>query len=326
MHRLRITGTPWTFAPVAILTLAFHGGCSSTDGSGNDVATGGSAASTGGSSSSDGTGGAPAGSGGSTGGSAGSGGNVSAGTPGCGRAAPESSRYTIDVNGTSREYILEVPENYDPDHPYPVVFGWHWRGGDAAQVANGQGASFGPYYGLQALAEGSVIFVSPEGLVDNGQSGWANPMGRDIAFASAMLDRFESELCIDTERVFSTGFSFGGMFSFAVGCALGDRFRAIAPIAGSLWSGCAAGTDPVAVWGTHGATDTVVEIPFGRTARDEFLTRNGCNTSSTPTEPSGCVRYDGCEDGYPVVWCEYNDGHWPPNYAAAETWKFFSSF
>jgi poly(3-hydroxybutyrate) depolymerase len=230
------------------------------------------------------------------------------------------------VNGTSREYILDVPEDYDPTHPYPIVFGWHWRGGDAGQVANGQGASFGPYYGLRQLAEGKAIFVAPEGLVDNGNSGWANPMGRDIAFASAMLDRFESELCVDTERVFSTGFSFGGMFSFAVGCALADRFRAIAPIAGSLWSGCAEGSDPIAVWGTHGATDGVVEIPHGRTARDEFLTRNGCSATSTPTEPNGCVSYEGCAEGYPVVWCEYNDGHWPPNYAATETWKFFSSF
>jgi poly(3-hydroxybutyrate) depolymerase len=36
-----------------------------------------------------------------------------------------------------------------------------------------------------------------------------------------MLERFEGELCIDQSRMFSTGWSYGGMMSLAVGCARG---------------------------------------------------------------------------------------------------------
>lgn len=48
------------------------------------------------------------------------------------------------------------------------------------------------------------------------------------------------------------GFGFGGMMSNAVGCALADTFRAVAPMSGSLWCGCESGTHPIAAWGAHG--------------------------------------------------------------------------
>ncbi|MEO8185481.1 MAG: prolyl oligopeptidase family serine peptidase, partial [Deltaproteobacteria bacterium] len=143
---------------------------------------------------------------------------------GCGSTAPvQSGRFNIDVAGTSREYLLAMPQNYDANRPYRLIFGWHWRGGNAQAVAN-------DYYGLQALANGSAIFVSSEGI----DAGWANTNGRDIAFLDAMLERFEGQLCIDQSRIFSTGWSYGGMMSLAIGCARADVFRAIAPMSGAL--------------------------------------------------------------------------------------------
>mgnify|MGYP006206118421 CR=1 FL=1 len=40
-------------------------------------------------------------------------------------------------------------------------------------------------------------------------------------------------------------FSYGGMMSHAVGCAMGDVFRAIAPMAGAQISGCEDGDAPI---------------------------------------------------------------------------------
>jgi len=244
---------------------------------------------------------------------------------GCGAiSALESGNHSIDVDGTSRDYILALPQNYDSNHPYTLIFGWHWRGGSAQDVAGGP---FGDYYGLEALANGSAIFVAPDGIDD----GWANPQGRDIAFTEDMLALFRSELCIDESRIFSTGFSYGGMMSFAVGCALGDVFRAIAPMAGALYSGCEDGTAPVAMWGSHGYSggampDGVVPIADGREGRDVFLERNGCGTQTTPVAPDECVAYQGCQDGYPVTWCEWDGGHTVPPFASQAIWDFFSQF
>lgn len=196
-----------------------------------------------------------------------------------------------------------------------------WLNGVAEDFVEGSWASFGPYYGLKARADGAAIFVAPEGI-DNG---WANTQGRDIAFAKAMVARLNDEICVDQGRIFSVGFSFGGMMSNAVGCALADTFRAIAPMSGSLWSDCESGTDPIAVWGAHGTADGVVNIDVGRQARDEFLRRNHCGTETVPTGDGRCVEYQGCDEGYPVVWCEWNGDHIPPDFSPAAIWGFFSS-
>src|SRR5213075_3254082 len=102
-------------------------------------------------------------------------------------------------------------------------------------------------------AKGSAIFVSGEGLDfgDNGK-GWSNQNGADIALLDAMLARFRSQLCVDENRIFSVGFSFGGMFSYAAGCSPTSMMRAIAPMAGNTSvAGCASGTRPVAMMGFH---------------------------------------------------------------------------
>jgi poly(3-hydroxybutyrate) depolymerase len=268
-------------------------------------------------------------------GSGGSGGATA--SSGCGKAAPASDRYSMDVSGTMREYILNVPSNYDPSKPYRLVFAWHPLGGSAQQTAgNGNGG----YYGLQGASQGQAILVSGEGLGQNGGTGnrgWWNSGGGDIAFLRAMLDRFKAEMCIDEGRIFHTGFSFGGMMSFAAGCAgLG---RAIAPMAGnSQVTGCTNGTTPVAVMGFHGVNDSVVAVSGGRTGRDVFVGRNQCMEQTMPTtpnwcdginqnqQPCSCVSYQGCSAGYPVTWCEFNADHTPAPNSAATIWSFFSQF
>jgi polyhydroxybutyrate depolymerase len=235
---------------------------------------------------------------------------------GCGStAAVEGGRLTIDVAGAAREYILELPEDYDPSRPYRLIFGWHWRGGTAEQVADG-------FYGLQERAEGSAIFVSAEGI----DAGWANPGGSDIAFLDAMLARLEGDLCIDQSRIFSTGWSYGGMMSLAIGCARGDVFRAIAPMSGALYSGCVDGDAPVAYLGFHGDDDDVVPIANGVTARDVFVERNGCQPVEAAVEADGCLRFEGCAAGAPVSWCEFDGGHTPAPGSEQAIWDFFSQF
>jgi len=268
-----------------------------------------------------------------TGGSGGSGG--ASPSSGCGKAPPASMRYSIDVDGTMREYILSVPANYDQNKPYRLIFGWHPWGGSAQQVA---GTGNSGYYGLKGSSMDQAVLVSPEGTDFNGQGlGWGNTNGADIAFLEAMLAQFKSEMCIDEDRIFSVGFSFGGMMSNAVGCA--GLARAIAPMAGnSQVSGCTNGTTPVAFMGFHGDHDSVVDIAGGRTARDKFVERNHCTTETEPANPDWCaelnsnnlpctcVSYKGCDPGYPVTWCEYNADHQAAPNAGETLWNFFSQF
>jgi polyhydroxybutyrate depolymerase len=241
---------------------------------------------------------------------------------GCGKdPSLQSGSGTIDVDGTSREYILKIPDGYDPAVPYKLVFGLHWLGGQASDVSGGT-IGLGNYYGLEDLAEGSTIFIAPNGI-DNG---WPNTGGRDIAFMKALIELLGGDLCIDLERVFSVGFSYGGMMSFAIACEMADVFRAIAPLSGALYSGCGNGTEPIAMWGAHGISDDVVPIGDGRTGLQEVLDRNNCGTETTPTSPDSCVTYEGCDEGYPVTWCEFDGGHSPQQWQSQPIWDFFSQF
>jgi len=241
---------------------------------------------------------------------------------GCGATPLASGRATIDVSGTMRDYVLKVPDDYDPSKPYKLIFAWHWRGGVANDVVSG-GIIGGPYYGLEKRAAGSAIFVAPEGI----DMGWANTNGRDIAFLKAMLTLFNSKLCVDQQRIFSTGFSYGGMMSDAIGCEMADVFRAIAPNSGALYSGCKEpNKHPIAVLLMHGNNDTTVPLTDGQAALAKFVERDQCGSMTAPVDPSPCVEYQGCTEGYPVKYCEFSGGHMPWSAAPDTVWKFFSQF
>ncbi len=247
-------------------------------------------------------------------------------SPGCEASSPfESGTFVIDVEGTERTYILKVPDDYDPTHPYPFIFVWHPLGGSADQVVRGN------YDGLEPLSDGTAILVAPDGLMGTvGEiegKGWYNEGGNDLLFLDQMLELFKGGLCLDENRFFSTGFSFGGMMSYTVGCQYSDEFRAIAPASGSMMGGCnQSSARPIAVFGIHGASDTFVATSGGRDARDVFLERNNCGTETVAVDPSPCVEYQGCDEGYPVYWCEFAGEHQPWSEAPEAIWNFFSQF
>lgn len=252
---------------------------------------------------------------------------------GCGRPAGlVSGRASIDVNGETREYILALPENYDPEQPYRLIFGWHPWGGSAQQIA-ARG-----YFGLQQASEGQAILVAPEGRDFRGNGlGWGNEGGSDLAFMDAMLERFGSELCLDENRIFATGFSFGAMFSFTLACEQDSMIRAIAPQAGNaMVAGCENGDRSVATMAFIGTDDSLID--GHRQAVQTFVGRNGCSTEPVPLapswcdgltamfEPCTCVEYPNCSDGYPVIECEYNAGHQFAPTSGQTIWDFFSQF
>lgn len=242
-----------------------------------------------------------------------------AATGGCGSPAKfATGMQSLTSDGVSRSYWVELPANYDANKPYPVIIGLHWRGGSAADVYG-----WNAFLGLKPLYGNNAIFIAPQGL----DAGWANTGDRDIRFLRAMIGQVQQSLCTDTQRVFATGFSFGGMMSNAIGCQMGDIVRAIAPMASSLWSGCAQSTHRVAAVFFHAQDDNTVPYSAGEEARNTFIARNSCSATATPVGSNGCVEYQGCSAGKPVVWCGApTGGHWLLGYSAAEAKAFFDRF
>lgn len=241
---------------------------------------------------------------------------------GCsGQATLKSGIQNID----GREYTLKIPDNYDSSNPYRLVFGFHWLGGSMGDVVNGN--SVPKWYGLDALSEGSAIFVAPNGI-DNG---WANPGGRDIAFVESIIEQVEADLCVDQTQRFATGFSYGGGMSYSIACSKAGDFRAVAPIAGGLISGCEGGKDPIAYLGIHGISDNVLPISGGIELANTFVKNNGCQAKEVaqPSPGSGQnVRtdFEGCSQ--PVSFIAWDGGHVGApagDFAPQATWEFFTS-
>jgi len=227
---------------------------------------------------------------------------------------------SLDVSGTARTYYVQLPSGYSASKPYPLIFQFHPWGGSADQALT-----------MYNISKGipDAIYVTPQGLqAGSNGAGWANTNGQDIAFTKAMLADVQGKYCVDNARIFSTGFSYGGMFSFALGCEMSDVFRAIAPMSGALYSdtGCK-GTGPhIAMWGSHGTSDTVVPIADGRAARDKILKQNHCGTDTVAVDPSPCVKYQGCDPGYDVTWCEWDGPHGIPSFGTSAITAFFKTF
>ncbi|GIF66469.1 hypothetical protein Ais01nite_45040 [Asanoa ishikariensis] len=257
-----------------------------------------------------------------------------AATAGCGKTPTlTSGTRTISSSGQSRSYNLRIPDGYDRNHAYRLVFAFHWLNGSANNVTSAG------YYGLAPLSNNTTIFVAPQGL----NAGWANSNGRDLTLFDDISQQIENDLCVDTTQRFALGWSYGGAMSYAVACARPTVIRAVTVLSGANLSGCNGGTQPVAYFGIHGTFDSVLNISQGRQLRDTFVRNNGC-TGQSPAEPSrGSLRhittaYSGCRSGYPVQWAAFDGDHTPspvdgsgsPNdsrtWTSGEIWRFFSQF
>jgi hypothetical protein len=225
---------------------------------------------------------------------------------------------TIQSSGQTRGFAVRFPANYDKNHPYPLIFAFHWNGGTADQLdTGGSNGYWWAYYGLQRKSNNGAIFVAPQGL----GNGWPNSGGQDLTFTDDMLKLLEENLCVDTTHVITSGFSYGGGMSYEIACARAKTFRAAVIYEGGQLSGCDGGNDPIALWQTEGLTDTTVNMSFATPIRDRFVKNNDCTSQNPPQPPQPppylstgghiCTDYAGCSIGHPVRWCVHQSGHGP---------------
>ena len=343
-----------------------RGSAAGTGGAGGRRGTGGAGTGTGGVGGR-GTGGAAAGghagagAGGSetgTGGAGGSGtgaGGSGAMSSGCGKAPTiASSNYNnghhiaITVGGMAREYILNVPTNYDNTHPYKFVVAYHELNGNDDEMYRNS------YYHLLPLSDNTTIFVAPNGQQNNANCtqasgcGWPNPSDSDMKFADAVVDQIEQNFCVDTNRIFATGWSYGASMSEQTACERplsgagtnpwGVRAIAIYSVAYlSNTDNCkASSSKPVAYYASHGTNDTVLPYSGGVSIAQTWAAADGC-TAATPTQATGshvCTNYTGCSAGYPVEFCSFVGPHTPDptdpgqskSWEYQNVWTFLSQF
>jgi predicted esterase len=272
---------------------------------------------------------------------------------GCGQTRTlQDGTQTIASGGVNRTYFLETPDTYDNTRPHRVVFMFHWNYGSINAIVNPPDADRNtdrPFYGMGDLTDDQTIFVVPQGLVNaGGGAGWANPDNRDVNFTDDVLATVASDLCIDTTRVFTTGFSYGAGMSVALACVRPDKFRAAVVYAPAFISGVnsAQCTAPIPFFASHGVDDPVINYQTGLNVLDTFTGLNGCTAMLPPNPPADghtCISYEGCT--FPTRFCNFGAGegnpfnpslrgHYPTSkdpgqsasWVPAEAWAFITQF
>ena len=235
-----------------------------------------------------------------------------------------------------RAYRLFVPPNYDGRARLPLVLDLHGSGGSSAGQARNSG--------LEALSATEKFIVA---TLDAEGGRWNVPVqeGRpdDVAYVGDVIAHVAARVCTDETRVYATGFSGGGRMSSLLGCQLGSRIAAIAPVSGLRFPGPCKGR-PVPVLTFHGLADpqnTYDGHAAGRGAEwlesvpdalAGWARHDSCKGDAILEDPPGplsTMRYDGCANGAEVRMIRIDGlGHTWTRQEVDTTgvmWQFFKS-
>ncbi|HSP15858.1 MAG TPA: alpha/beta hydrolase-fold protein [Thermoanaerobaculia bacterium] len=233
-------------------------------------------------------------------------------------ASGEVLHWTID--GVDRQALV-----YAPDHPRaksPVIFVFHGHGGTMQNAALHMRFH-------QAWPEAIVVYpqglptvtpVDPQGV----RPGWQREPGqvgdRDLKFFDAVLDTLHSKYRVDDRRIYATGFSNGGIFSFLLWGERGKTLAAVGICASFLLPSVSI-TTPRPVIHIAGEADHTAKFENQVESMQAERDIDGCSASGQPCG-SGCTRYESVKHA-PVVNIIHSGGHVYPPWATDEIVRFF---
>jgi polyhydroxybutyrate depolymerase len=262
---------------------------------------------------------------------------------------PGDQRFTIDFDGSAREYLVHVPTAAEPGKRLPVVFNFHGGGSDApTQKAYSQMDATADRHGFIVVYPQGVPPVPGQQSLRTWNAGkCCGPAKRtnadDVGFTLAVLDDLARRTPVDKRRVYATGISNGGMMSYRLATDASKRVAAVASIAGQVEVTTFAPTRPVPVMEFHSVDDPRalydggVGLPFPGTniqnqfdsvqeGIDRWVAHDGCGKKpkTGPTVQGGPgtgdeaetatrITYAPCKrDAEVVLWKLTGSGHvWP---------------
>jgi polyhydroxybutyrate depolymerase len=200
----------------------------------------------------------------------------------------EVQELAVQMGILRREYLVVEPTGSRVGERLPVVIALHGLAQDR--------------HGLLAAADwrGAVerdrfIAVFPQGFANSWNMGAccppANLLGMDdLGFLDQVVAQLSARADVDPERLYLTGFSNGGVMTYAVACARPGVYAAIAPMSGSNVSGCAP-TEPISLLHQHADPDAVV--PFdGKPTLTQLL--SSADFPPVPQSVAAWAAADGC--------------------------------
>lgn len=174
-------------------------------------------------------------------------------------------------------YLLHVPPGLA--RPAPLLVAMHGLGGSGPQfAAQSQWARFADEHGF--------IVAFP-----TGPRKWdTTPESADVRFIRSVVEQLRAERCVDPQRIWATGHSYGGFMTQRLACDASDLFAVGAAVSSGdvgmpvIGGPCdadraaavASGHEPMPLAFWHGTSDPVVPYNQGRVTWNEWLQRYAC--------------------------------------------------
>jgi len=242
------------------------------------------------------------------------------------QAEPEKAEWTID--GSKRTALIYRPtkapavDSADAAKGAPVVFGFHGHGGNPRQAARS-------FHLHEEWPEAVVVYIqgvpTPGRLTDpDGKlPGWQHDPGdhedRDLKFFDAVLATLKKEYQVDELRIYATGHSNGGGFTYLLWATRGDVFAALAPSA-AVGARQLKDLKPKPVLHVAGENDELVKFQWQKLMLERVRKLNGCDEGKEWEK--SCTWYTS-KTGTPVVAYIHAGTHKFPTEAPPIIVKFF---
>jgi len=210
-----------------------------------------------------------------------------------GKVGVRSGEVELDLvsQGKVRTYLRYVPPGVSRTTPLPIVLDLHGLGSNMTQQEAVTQLE-------QLAAREHFIVLTPNGLDSRWNTVDQQPNG-DVFFIERLLDTTMQAQCVDAARVYSTGYSDGGLMSSVLACQLANRITAIAVVSGLTHGPACSPSRPVPVMVFWGKQDLV--LPFygglGEALRDLLSGKPVPAHLEAPTAPVPVAQ----QDGFPPV-------------------------
>jgi len=236
--------------------------------------------------------------------------------------AIEPERQEWRVDGVTREGLVYAPATAIIASA-PVIFAFHGHGGTMKNAAR----SFAYHTEwpeaitvyLQGLNTPGKL-TDPEGKKPGWQSSPGDQQDRDLKFYDIVLASLKKDYKVDDKRIFSTGHSNGGGFTYLLWATRGDTLTAVAPSA-AISNQNIKDLKPKPVLHVAGEKDTLVKYDWQLRTIDAVRKLNGTYGDGQPWEKLGKVYPS--KSNTPVLTYIHSGGHNFPSDAPALIVKFF---
>lgn len=229
------------------------------------------------------------------------------------------------VDGVTREALISKPVSKG-ESPSPLVFAFHGHGGNMKNATR--------MFPIRELWPEAIVvcmqglntpgrLTDPEGKKPGWQSSAGDQGDRDLKFFDAVLATMKVEHPIDERRIYSTGHSNGGGFTYLLWAMRGDVFAAMAPSA-SAANRSRTLLKPKPLLHIAGETDPLVKYEWQMATIQAVRVINGCGEGKAWELDPNCTIYPSAS-GNPVVTAIHLGDHGFPRQAPAVIVKFFKS-